>query len=181
MTIATPYAPAWDIPDQDTPTTPPLDRVPPQRPRWELQWLETPAVRPGRPARPQLQLIAIRDWTGFSNRRLAAALGTSHPTVAALLAGEGNLAGRPDVRTRVSDLHSLCARLAPLVAHDPVQLRDLLDVSSGGTTVLDLAAGGRVADAYVIALRAVSPRDQDPYPASVFPAIPGAATEALDD
>lgn len=114
----------------------------------------------------------LLDLTGWSQRRLATAIGVTHPTVAALLKGDaGALARSPQVRTVLADLTTLVTRLAPLSARKGYDLWEVLN-TPGGTadaSAFDLVRGRELGRAYVTALDAMNP-DQGlgmsagPYP-----------------
>jgi len=119
----------------------------------------------------------------MSLRSLADVLGTTHPTLAALLSGRAtDFARRPEIRRRVADLFAVCERLAPLVGHDRQRLADLLaGTGDNDRRIIELAAEGQPARAYVLALTRLSPPAEDAFPRGVFPAVPGEATVELHD
>lgn len=176
------YGLAWDVPETFDATMP--DREVTRAPTW---WWTRWLIEPERPSRsapePQRQAKEVLDWTGLSNRGLADALGTSHPTVGRLVTGQSTeLLRRPEIRRRLADVHALCERLAPLVAHDSNRLLALLDSSdSDGTRLLDLAARGQAARAYLIALGVLAPPVKAQFPASIYPSLAGEATASLHD
>lgn len=182
MSTTTPYRLAWDVPESFDATTPESGMA--SAPKWWwTAWIAEPEHAPRLAAEPQRQAKEVLDWTGLSQRALAAALGTSHPTVGSLVSGHStDLVRRPEVRRRLADLHALCERLAPPMAHDSYRLLELLHSrDSDGIRLMDLAAQGQVARAYVLALDLLAPPVDAAFPASVFPSVPGEATAALHD
>jgi hypothetical protein len=137
------------------------------------------------PPEAQLQAERLRQWTGMSNRALASLLGTTHPTIGAVLSGQSSeFLRRPDVRRRLADLYAMCSRLAPLVGEDPKELSRILQASEGGEggrTVGELAVNGDLARGYLIALQAIAPVRTQAFSDSPFPAQSGTATHALHD
>lgn len=175
------YADTWDLPTHDAPTVPPL-RLGGRSNWWGESWLTLPptVIAPAVGVASFLDDLAA--WTGWSNRDLATALGTSHPTVGALRSGEAvAFARRPEIRHRLADLHALCTRLRPMVYGDATRLGRLLTTAVAGQTPLELVRAGAAARAYLFALRTLAPEPEEEFPSSVFPARAGRATTALHD
>lgn len=182
MTVTTPYTLAWDVPDHDDATVPSVQYVGRPRSDWPPPWLLPPPSSARPSPEPQRQIKELREWTGLSNRALAGVLGTSHPTIGALLSGESvDFTRKPEIRRGLANLHALCERLAPLVCFDSPRLLDVLYATDKGIRIVDIAARGSTARAYGLALREITPANSDDLPGSVFSAQPGTATVALHD
>jgi transcriptional regulator with XRE-family HTH domain len=182
VSTMTPYRLDWDVPDRCDPTTPGAS-ISPTPNSWWHSWIDQPPPVTRSAPEPQRQTKEVLDWTGLSQRALAEALGTSHPTVGSLLSGQStDLFRRPAVRRRLADVHTLCERLAPLLEHDSHQLLNLLQSrDNDGARLVDLAAQGKVARAYVLALHLLAPPTEKDFPINAFPSVPGTATVALQD
>lgn len=120
-------------------------------------WIIEPDPRP-RPA-PELSgaIRALVAMTQLSNRQLASALGTTHPTIKSLMAGQ--IPRRvPDLAPRVLAMHKLLTRLWPLVGEDNHLMKRLLTTEKEGTTPLALIASGDHTAAYLLVLERLRPR-----------------------
>ena len=173
---------AWDVPGAASGTISFLP-LPPATKVWRIadKQDQMPLTVP-----PEVRLQAerLRQWTGMSNRALASLLGTTHPTIGALLSGQSSdFLRRPEVRRRLADLYAMCSRLAPLVGEDPRVLSRILEVSEeeGGRTIGELAVNGDLARGYLLALQNIVPVRTRAFSDSPFPAQPGTATHALHD
>jgi len=135
------------------------------------------------PPEAQTQAEYVRISTGMSQRALASLLGTTHPTIGALLSGQSTeFLRKPEVRRRLSDVFALCTRLSPLTSDDAKETGRLLEASDEeGRTVGYLAANGELSKAYLLALRTISPPSTAKMLNSPYPAQPGTATYALQD
>jgi hypothetical protein len=176
-----PFQPAWDVPGGLAGTISVMPQPPGPR-LWRIadKPQQMPVVIPPEARR---QAERVRQWTGMSQRALASLLGTTHPTIGALLSGQtSDFLRRPDVRSRLADLYALCSRLAPLVAEDPREMGRILQASEGeGRNVGELAVNGELVRAYLVALRNIAPVRTRAFSDSPFPARPGTATHALHD
>jgi hypothetical protein len=94
---------------------------------WQLE-MPAPAIETV-PAVPSM-LAEIRAWTGWSQRQLANALGTSHTTVGRAESGRPLQEARSgDLSSRVSNTHNLIKRLLILGGRQPEVTRRLLEVA----------------------------------------------------
>jgi hypothetical protein len=97
--------------------------------------------------------------TGWSNRALASALGTTHPTLGAILAGRQTTRARiPELRGRISALADLADRLMSL-AGDPAAVRVALTTRplDQSHTACELLIQGDPGRAYIAALDVLRP------------------------
>lgn len=178
------FAPTgWDVPTFGSETVPV-----PQSPRrswieWSMpNWIHMPALGFRVTPEPQIQAIQLVAWTELSLRTLAEMLGTTHPTLSALLRGQStDLSKRPYVIDGISVLHDLSARLHPLVG-TPRELGEvLLAPAPNASSIAELAIGGSPARAYVEALRLIAPRKRSAMKQSFATRIEGTATVPLAD
>lgn len=112
---------------------------------------------------PRLQRVIreIRDWTGWSARRLADVLGSTHTTIINAENGRPLVAGHSgDLRQRMLDLHDVVERVYLLVGRDPQQAASVLSASpsSGRSAVDELRETGDPGRAYKAALDVLRPR-----------------------
>lgn len=134
-------------------------------------------------ASPHAQRLAheLLVWTGWSHRKLAGALGTSHPTVAALERGEstGKFGGLFD---RIRDAHAVVERVHLLANRNATETDRLLSTAGGaGRSATDFLRTGRPADAYLTALDVARPRRSGGMMTGLWPAPVGNATVDLGD
>jgi hypothetical protein len=144
-------------------------------------WVLVPSEE-SRPApRAQRLTQAVREWTGWSNRKLAGVLRTSHPTVAAL--EQGRSAGRVgDLFERLVELHGVVQRIFLVANRDASEVdRLLVTPSAAGPTAADLLADRRPAEAYLAALEVNRPRRTGPMMRGIWPTQAGRATVDLAD
>jgi hypothetical protein len=147
----------------------PLDRPLPHRviDTDHLFWIvgEWPVVIPKQVVRaaPDVQraIIDLRRWTGWSARRLADVLRTSHTTVRRIEAGRPLVEGHSgDLRRRLDDVHDVVGRVFLLCHRDPVSTVRVLEKSHGEEeTAVDALRRGDAAQAYLRAIDAVRPRE----------------------
>lgn len=128
-----------------------------------------PAAAP--PSRLTLLLRESRSLTGWSQRDLAAILGTSHTTVRRLET-DGRVSPRTrDVAARAAQLHGVLARLAGLTS-GPDHLTMVLATPGTGGTPGDLLRAGDWSQAYLVALDALRPPAQGMLGASPTRMLP---------
>lgn len=129
------------------------------------------------------RMCQLKDWTGWSSRMLAEAVGTTHPTVEAILRGDSQLSRLPQVAHRVAALYELVIRLNKLVGEDSGELDRAMTQrpSPDRPSALMLVGSGRPADAYLAALDVITPPRASGMMRGRYPARPGEATVALDD
>lgn len=129
------------------------------------------------------RLRQLKAWTGWSSRTLAEAIGTTHPTVEAILRGDSQLTRLPQVARRVATLYELAARLYMVVGEDPNELDRVMRAqpSPDRASPFALLGSGDPADAYLAALDVITPPRTGGMMRGRYPARPGEATVALDD
>lgn len=141
---------------------------------------------PDNPPSPRVQQAAreIKDLTGWSNRRLAQALGVTHPTVKAIeKGGAGALARSPHVQRRLSILHQVLSRIAPLAERKRYPLAQALEQAAqqGGLSALELVRMEDGNRAYLAALDVISPRRRGKMIRSSHPVKPGRSSVELTE
>lgn len=103
--------------------------------------------------------------TGWSHRRLASVLRTSHPTIGAIIRGETAAERLPGLGRALEKTADVVARLARLVDNDRSHLNRLLQSTlDNGRTPLDLLADGNYARAYLVAIDLLGRRRQPNIP-----------------
>lgn len=176
----------WDVPSQES--TAPWGVLGSTLPRvidWSLgSWISIPAVKYRAAPDAQIQAIQLVDWTGLSLRALADLLGTTHPTLGALVSGRSTeLSKKPHVLQNLSTLHGLVERLVP-IAPDARTLADCLtqpSYSFDGRPIALLAVSDSPAAAYMAALRVLRPRQASTLKPRFASRAEGTATVALSD
>jgi hypothetical protein len=97
----------------------------------------------------------VQRWTGWSDRKTARLLGTTHPTVRRLANNEFSARSSPAIE-QLRNLHDLLSRLRPLVS-TPIDLASVLTrAKSGRLTAERLITSGEFGEAYRAALRALT-------------------------
>ena len=142
-------------------------------------WVRVPPTA-SRPApRVQAMTVAIRKLTGWSQRRLAKVLHTSHPTIAAIEQGRST-ASSGDLFNRVVEVHGVVERVALLVNNEAAEVDRLLSAASGtGPSAHELLGDRKPAEAYLAALDERQPRRVGQMMNGVWPAVAGQATVDL--
>jgi transcriptional regulator with XRE-family HTH domain len=112
---------------------------------------------------PRLQRIIreVRERTGWSARRLADVVGSTHTTILNAENGRPLVSGHSgDLRQRLLDVHDIVERVYLLVARDPQQTGTILSAtpSSGRSAIDELLATGDPGRAYIAALDVLRPR-----------------------
>ncbi|NNN22686.1 MAG: hypothetical protein HKL80_11880 [Acidimicrobiales bacterium] len=145
---------------------------------WTIPSQETRKV-----ALVQTQLHRIIEWTGWSRRKVAQALGTTHPTVSAILDGRQISNRLQPISTQIAMLYNLVSRLRIVVNSDQNELRRALDTKQlkGSLSSIDLIKRGELAEAYLAALDALSPPRVSGLMQSRFPRRAGEASVPLYD
>jgi hypothetical protein len=134
----------------------------------------------------QRQASELQSWTDWSDRTLAQVLGTTHPTVRALLQGRGATTSRTaTVRARLREVHELVARIHALTGSSAaVTARALSELPPGSDRrPLDYLRAGDVRHAYLAALDIVrpAPRDTNGLLSADWPVRAGEASVELID
>jgi hypothetical protein len=153
---------------------------------FESWWWVTLAKRWPRPAPdPQVMLHELRQWTGWSTRQTADALGTTHTTVLGVERGRPLLRSRSgDLRQRIVDTHDIVSRLFVLAGRDPRRTADALGAAAPSQRrAIDHLREGAPNAAYLVALDVLQPRAarQGGLLVGSRPARPGTATTPLTD
>lgn len=114
-------------------------------------------------AMPRLQRVIqeVRSWTGWSARRLADVVGSTHTTIIGAENGRPLVTGHSgDLRQRLVDLHDVVERVYLLTGRDPQQAASILSTSplNGRSAVAELRESGDPGRAYIAALDVLRPR-----------------------
>ena len=147
---------------------------------WVLS-IPTPRVCPA----PDVQVMArdLRQWTGWSTRRLAAILGTTHTTVRAVEEGRPLVAGHSgDLRRRFEEAHAVILRIHVLADRDPHRTVQLLDAvpTNGGVSAITALQERDPSRAYLAALDVLNPPTEGLL-LGAYPATPGRAVTPLHE
>jgi hypothetical protein len=147
-------------------------------------WVLLTPWRPSSILDAQQQARELQGWTDWSDRTLAQVLGTTHPTVRALLEGRGATTSRTTtVRARLREVHEMVARVHALSGGSAVvTARTFAELPPGSNQrPLDYLKAGEVAHAYLAALDILrpAPRDVDGLLAADWPVRAGEASAEL--
>lgn len=146
-------------------------------------WIDVPAYRPVRAPQAQWRIHDVKAATHWSARLIATLLGTTHPTVAALV--EGRPVGArhlPDLHDRLRELHEVVTRIHAIAGNDVDDtVRLLITPSQGGEAAVDFLKRRDPANAYLAAVDVARPQDASGLLTGLFPAHAGEATAALED
>ena len=117
-------------------------------------WVILPDSYPSRAPHFDRMLREIRDWTGWSQRRLAALIGTTHPTVKRLEKGETS-SRSADAAARLPHINNVIKRLWILSGGNAKSVARLLDSSGPGDarSAFDLLTQEQYSRAYLRALQ----------------------------
>ncbi len=112
---------------------------------------------------PWLQRIIqeIRERTGWSARRLAEVVGSTHTTISKAENGRPLMSGHSgDLRQRLIEAHDLIERVYVLVGRDPEKTGTILATAPTGrrSAVEELRETGDLGRAYLAALDTIRPR-----------------------
>jgi len=119
------------------------------------EWAIAMPVAAARPAPDVQRAVAdLRAWTGWSSRRLADLLGTSHTTVLGIEGGRPLVEGHSgELRRHVADVHDLVQRVFLLSDGDPAATVRVLDTKPAvGESALEALRRGEPAKAYLHAI-----------------------------
>jgi hypothetical protein len=126
-------------------------------------------------------LSDLKSWTGWSNRKLAEIIGTTHPTIRALSDGRVVITPRNrEYRRRLHSVHSVVERVFLLAGRDQHRTRTLLSDDTAGNSAMRQLANGEIGAAYATVLEAVSP-PRPPLITSWSPLSPRGRTVAPFD
>jgi transcriptional regulator with XRE-family HTH domain len=126
--------------------------------QWHI-WIPDPELSPA----PEVQRFVseIRDRTGWSARRLAEIVGTSHTTILQIENGRRLITGHSgDLRRRLSHAHDLVARIYIVAGRDQAATAQLLEETppASGQSAVDLLQSDEPARAYLAAIDVARPR-----------------------
>jgi len=138
---------------------PPLDTG---APFWTLgEWrlifpTSVPRLAPGM----QRVVKQIREWTGWSARRLADVVGSSHTTILNVENGRPLVDGHSgDLRRRLTDTHDVIERIYVLAGRDPGTVTLFMETAPPGRrAAIDELQKGEPARAYLAAIDVLRPR-----------------------
>jgi transcriptional regulator with XRE-family HTH domain len=173
-------APSGDPLRSGTVDTLPVRR-PPSRGLFDT-WVEMPAQPDRHSPRAQQLTRDIRACTGWSQRKVAAALGVTHPTVRALEEGRSS-ARVGDLYHRLLEVHDVIERIF-LVAGGSIQEADrLLSTAPDeeSASAVELLKNRQPSAAYLAALGVLHPRRRTGMMQGRWPAEVGDATTAIPD
>lgn len=174
----------WVLPGGFAPTTDTVDTWPTQsqnRSSLYDMWVRFPVPEKYVPPQAERLTREIREWTGWSQRKMARALGTSHPTVRALEEGRSVWRVR-DILTRLIEAHSVVERAHLLSGRKSQETDRLLTTprTAGELTAIDLISQRRPSEAYLAVLDVLRPR-QHGMMTGLWPAEAHQGTAALTD
>ncbi|MFN0154680.1 MAG: helix-turn-helix domain-containing protein [Gaiella sp.] len=113
---------------------------------------------------PEVQRLVwdVRRRTGWSARRVAEILGTSHTTISRLERGGRLMTGHSgDLRRRLTDAHEVVSRVSELAGGDVDMTTNTLEiVTPSGRSAVELLQLDDAPRAYLAALDALSPRTE---------------------
>lgn len=116
-----------------------------------------------RPA-PDLQRMVseLREWTGWSARRLGDAIGTSHTTVLGIEGGRRVIEGHSgDLRRRITDAHEVIERIFVLGGRNARSTARLLETApAGGRSAMEELRAAQPSRAYLAAIDVLRPRQR---------------------
>jgi hypothetical protein len=103
----------------------------------------------------QVQVQDIQRWTGWSDRRVATLIASTHPTVARLrLEGAAQRVRNKKYRSRLERLHQLVSRIHVMAGFDADRTRITLEEAEPGrASAIQLIEQGRFGEAYLAAAR----------------------------
>ncbi len=128
---------------------------------WTLgEWrIILPATAPL--ATPGMERIVkqIREWTGWSARRLADVVRTSHTTILSAENGRPLIGGHSgDLQRRLIDVHGVVERIHLLAGRNSKALARLLETGSPETSAIEELEADHPARAYLAAIEVLRPR-----------------------
>jgi transcriptional regulator with XRE-family HTH domain len=122
--------------------------------------LPTPDLHPA----PAMQQVVrqLRQWTGWSTRRLAEVLHTSHTTIRAVESGRPLVGGHSgDLRRRLTEAHDVVERVFLVADRNAEQVATILDSAPAGRrSAVEELKWGDPARAYLTAVDVLRPRRQ---------------------
>jgi hypothetical protein len=150
---------------------------------YELPY-ELPKAEAGSlPADAARMVTDVLAATGWSARTLADVIGTTHPTVRALL--RGHFAAMPrnrDYQRRLKATYEIISRIFTLAGRDVGRTNTALRDQGRGPSAVDYLVQDRPNDAYLAAIRSLRPPPQDRLIIGSRPLSPqGRTTDPFDD
>jgi transcriptional regulator with XRE-family HTH domain len=121
-------------------------------------WMPVPQLSPAPAA---LRFVSeIRERTGWSARRLAEIVGTTHPTIRRIETGGRLVSGHSgELRRRLTQTHDLVGRIYIIAGRDPAATAQLLEETpDSGRSAVDLLRSNEPARAYLAAIDVARPR-----------------------
>ena len=153
----------------------------PKRELFDL-WVRTPANQGEHQRTLQRSVREILEATGWSRRKLAVILGTTHPTVTSILTGRSPL--RVDgLVGRVASTHEVVQRIHIAAGRDRVMTDYAINepVGQNGESAADHLAMNSFSTAYLKAIDVLNPPQSEGMMESIWPAQHGQATHSLSD
>lgn len=145
-------------------------------------WVKLPAPKPYTAPRIREQTKQIRARTGWSQRRLATILNTTHPTVKALQQGRP-VTRVKDIAVHLSDIDRIVERVFILAKRRPQETNRILSTTTRNDrlSAADLLQNGDPAGAYLAALQVLRPQTaRSGMVSGLWPSRPGGATMSLE-
>jgi hypothetical protein len=137
---------------------------------WRLTTTDIPVETTLEAPSTARRLRDIATYTGWSNRTLAEILGTTHPTIAAVLSGR-DTSRVVNLRDRIARVHSAIERLALLSRRDIAEVRRLLETKPDGrSSAAELMKSGAFSQAYLTALDVRRPQVDEGLMGAALPA-----------
>lgn len=148
-------------------------------PLFEALW-RLPEQEPEPAPRTQVLTMTLRRQTGWSQRRLATVLRSTHPTVRALEEGRSS-APHHDLYNQLVGVHEVVDRVFVLAGRDAGEVDRLLSTTPPlGRSAVDLLAVGDFAGAFLAALDVLRPRRTTSTMRGRWASRPGTATHSLE-
>lgn len=143
-------------------------------------WVRVPERAPTPAPRTQVLARSLRRQTGWSQRKLASVLRSTHPTVRALEEGRSS-AQQDELYDRLIGVHEAVERVFELAGRDSRETNRLLTAATPeAATALDLLTAGDFPAAYLAALDTARPRRRSRMMQSIWKSSPGTATHSLE-
>jgi transcriptional regulator with XRE-family HTH domain len=145
-------------------------------------WVRLPEAAEYTKPRPQQQVEQIRARTGWSQRRLAQVLRTTHPTIKAVEQGH-TVVRVHDLPARLAEAHRLVQRIFLLAGNSAIEANRLLVTAPapGQQSAVDLLKDRQPDAAYLAALAVLRPPRESPMMTGIWPSRAGTATTSLED
>jgi hypothetical protein len=137
-------------------------------PRIDLPRMESPVID------FRAMAFDIHQWTGWSSRALAEAVGTTHPTIGALLTGTTNVGSRNRAYLqRLQGAHEVIERIFQIAGRDRGRTAAALEATYQGHSAVEHLSNGQVRRAYLAATRTLKPRNETDLLTGSRPIVPG--------